>query len=98
MDEVHRLVPSVSSDSHQVLPNEESQLFKTKTFHQILLGGDQLTAAHCRGRIAARCDDDRSKGCLRGLVPVAEDWHVKYRLCKVSIIYKVLHCYAMDLC
>lgn len=98
MDEVHRLVPSVSTDSHQVLPNGENQLLKTETFHQILLGGDQLTAARCRGSIATRCDDDTSKGHRRGLVPIAEVWHVKYSLCKVSIIYKVLHYYATDLC
>ena len=83
MDEIHNLVPSKSASSLQVLPNGEAQLFEAETYHQILLGGDQLTAARCRGSIAARCDDDTSKGRLHGLVPVAEDWHAKYRLCKV---------------
>lgn len=84
MDKVHSLVPSRSADSQLVLPDGEAESFLAETFHQILIGGDQLTAARCRGSIAARCDDDTRKGHLRGLVAVSEDWHAKCCLCKVS--------------
>jgi len=85
MDEVHSFVPSNSAESQQVLDNGETESIVAENFHQILFGGDQLTVARCRGSIAARCDDDTMKGRLHGLVPVSEDWHAKYRLCKVSV-------------
>ena len=65
------------------------QAFIGETFHQILLGGDQLTAARCPGSAAARSDSDtrrQSKQRLHGLIPLSEYWHAKLRLCKVRII------------
>ena len=76
MDQLHKLVPCKTTQSNYTLPDGEVQSFLGETFHQLLLGGDQLTAA--------RCDSDTKKERLYGLVPVSEDWHGKYRLCKVK--------------
>lgn len=84
MDELHKLVPSKITQSNYTLPDGDVQSFLGETFHQLLLGGDQLTAARCRGSAAARCDSDTKKERLYGLMPVSEDWHAKYCLCKVS--------------
>ena len=35
---------------------------KAKAFNQFLVGGDQMTAAHCCGSIAAHCDNDTRRG------------------------------------
>ena len=43
-------------------------------FHRILIGGDQLMVAWCRGAAAARSDHRISMECLCGLVSVSEDW------------------------
>jgi len=46
-------------------------------FHKILLGGDQLTAAWCRGGGAVQSDHRTSLEHLDGMMPVCEDWHAK---------------------
>ena len=75
------------AQSNYRLPDGDVQSFVGETFRQLLLGGDQLTAARCRGSAAARCDSDTKKERLYGLIPVSEDWHGKYRLCKVCYMY-----------
>ena len=86
MDKLHNLVPGKTTQSNFILPDGDNELFLGETFHQLLLGGDQLTAARCRGSAAARCDSDTKKSRLYGLVPVSEDWHAKFCLCKVCYI------------
>ena len=101
MDQVHKLVPCKTTQSNYRLPDGDVQSFVGETFHQLLLGGDQLTAARCRGSAAARCDSDTKKERLYGLIPVSEDWHGKYRLCKVCYMYiagllpKICHMYSL---
>ena len=90
MDELHKLVPCKTTQSNYILPDGDVQSFLGETFHQLLLGGDQLTAACCRGSAAARCDSDTKMEHLYGLLPVSEDWHAKYRLCKVYILLYML--------
>ena len=85
MDKLHTLVPSKTTMSNFTLLDGESETFLGETIHQLLLGGDQLTAARCRGSAAARCDTDTKTAHLYGLVPVSEDWHAKFRLCKVRV-------------
>lgn len=58
--------------------------------HQILFGGDQLTAARARGCQEVRINSDTCIGQLTALRPVAEDWHtlvvlltVRYILCTI---------------
>ena len=56
-------------------------------YHQILLGGDQLTVARARGSVAVRADHIAHvcsrRDRLEGLLPVVEDWHAKQCLLKV---------------
>lgn len=44
---------------------------------QLILGGDQLTAARVRGSKRVRSNSQRGCDRLEGLVPVVEDWHAK---------------------
>lgn len=52
--------------------------------HQILIGGDQMTAARIRGCQLIRINSATEQSRLSGLFPVAEDWHTKVILLKVS--------------
>ena len=86
MDKLHTLVPGKTTITHFSLPEEESEEILSETFHQLLVGGDQVTAARCRGSAAARCDIDTKTSRLYGLVPVSEDWHARLCLCKVCYL------------
>jgi L1 cell adhesion molecule like protein len=48
-----------------------------EVFHKVLMGGDQLTVARCRGAHMGRKNETTPSEQLRGLVPVIEDWHAK---------------------
>ena len=52
--------------------------------HQLLFGGDQLTASRARGCKAIRMNSATDTEKLCGLIPVAEDWHTKVTLLEVS--------------
>ena len=52
--------------------------------HQILFGGDQLTAARSRGCAELRINSDTPTGRLKTLIPVPEDWHTLVTLLIVS--------------
>ena len=54
-------------------------------FHNILLGGDQLTCARVRGGQRIRENSCTGRARLEGLVPVIEDWHAKVCLMQVSL-------------
>ena len=54
--------------------------------HQILFGGDQLTAARARGCAELRENSDSLTGRLKTLIPVPEDWHTQVTLLTVCII------------
>ena len=43
----------------------------------ILLGGDQLSTVMARRVISERQNSMTQEQCLKGLVPVVEDWHAK---------------------
>lgn len=51
----------------------------------MLFGGDQLTSARARGAIRARVNSLSSIAHLDGLIPCAEDWHVKLNLLAIII-------------
>ena len=55
-----------------------------ETVHQLLFGGDQLTAARARGCAELRINSDTPTGRLTTLLPVAEDWHTLVTLLTVS--------------
>ena len=85
MDKLHEYVPSKPvTESFPLFADEPDVEIDDEMFHQILLGGDQLTAARARGSIAARQDHITRRERLEGLLPVVEDWHAKQCLLKVQ--------------
>ena len=56
---------------------EEVSTIHNDTFHKILFGGDQLTAARTRGAKRLRSNSERPLDKLEGFEPVCEDWHAK---------------------
>ena len=84
MDKLHEYVPSKPiRESFPLFADEPGVEIDDEIFHQILLGGDQLTVARARGSIGARQDHVTRRERLEGLLPVVEDWHAKQCLLKV---------------
>lgn len=84
MDKIHEYVPSKHvTESFSLFEGEADVEIDEEFFHQILLGGDQLTVARARGSIAARLDHLTRRERLEGILPVIEDWHAKQCLLKV---------------
>lgn len=87
LEDLHQYVPRVSSTSEKSVTvdgtEEVSSIFQD-TFHKILLGGDQLTAARVRGAKKVRSDSERPLHRLEGLEAACEDWHAKGVLLGVS--------------
>ena len=54
--------------------------------HKILFGGAQLTAARMRNAQQARANNDLPSDAFPGIVPVAEDWHVKANFLGVGLL------------
>ena len=50
----------------------------------ILLGGDQFSCSMARRVIADRINSMNDVQCLKGSIPVVEDWHSKLCLLTVS--------------
>jgi len=71
-------VPTRPQEKQLIVSNHSrNTTIEDFNFHKILLGGDQLTAARCRGAAAVRSDHRTSLERLDGMVPVCEDWHAK---------------------
>lgn len=82
----------IMSGLHQYVPAEEapetidsSTDVKEPKNHPLLFGGDLLTAVRARGCQELRINSDSTTGQLRGLIPVAEDWHTTVTLLVVSM-------------
>ena len=91
MDKLHEYVPAKSVKELYDLFNDGNGIeIDEEVFHQILLGGDQLTVARARGSAAIRSDHLTSictrRDRLEGLLPVVENWHGKQCLLKVSLL------------
>lgn len=54
--------------------------------HQVLFGGDQLTVARMRSSQKARMNCENPAEQLRGVVPTAEDWHIKANFLGVCLL------------
>lgn len=65
------LVPTLPVEGHHTLSNGSVIDFDDTRFHELLIGGDQLTVARIRGAHDKRAD--------------REDWHTRMTLMKVSI-------------
>lgn len=84
MESLHQYVPTQSSQLQSTIPgsDEEVELVKD-TFHTVLFGGDQMTAARARGCQNIRKNSERGRDRLEGLKPICEDWHAK--LCLLGV-------------
>ena len=59
MEELHKYVPTVSTTESVMVPGSEEELtIPLDTFHYILFGGDQLTAARARGSQRVRSNSE----------------------------------------
>ena len=66
---------------------------KEDMFHQILLGGDQLSTAMVRRVQAQRRNSTSPFEALNGVIPVCEDWHTKLCLLTVNNFFLVFQEY-----
>ena len=87
MSSLHQYVPTVKYVEDCFIPSTglTTQVPKA-SLHPIIIGGDQLTAARARGAKKAKLHVNSPISRLEGLIPVAEDWHTKVTLLKVSDI------------
>lgn len=88
MDKLHDYVPAKQVvETFDIFEDGNPVEMEECVFHQILLGGDQLTVARARGSAAIHADHIAhictSRDRLEGLLPVVEDWHAKQCLLKV---------------
>ena len=85
---MHRYVPlHAVSKTVEVPGTEGSDRVQVERLHQILIGGDQLTAERVKGAQSLRRNSTHATGRLQGFVPVSEDWHAKVCFLEVGINY-----------
>lgn len=84
LDNLYKYVPR-RSFTESVSVNDEEYSLSTDVTHTILLGGDQMTAARCRGCQSIRSNSTNDSDKLNGFHPVAEDWHTKVILLEVCM-------------
>lgn len=80
-----KLVPTREAKGQHTLPNGISISFDDTRFHEILIGGDQLTVARVRGAQAIRDTHDKRVDRFEGVIPVVEDWHARMTFLKVYV-------------
>ena len=91
MEELQQYVPCVEGEKSVLAEGEtEPDLLKVEHFHTLLFGGDQLTAARCRGAQKIRQNSVCGSGRLEGFVPVVEDWHTRVCLLGVSLSFGLI--------
>ena len=78
MKHVHdHYIPFQEYTEEKMISSGENVTITKAKQHQILFGGDQLTAARMRNAQQARSNKDFPSDAFPGIVPVAEDWHIK---------------------
>ncbi len=88
---LQKYVPSDPVTHQAVLPNGDAYTHQDYKFHPILLGGDQLSVARVRGGQGIRSNHENAKDCLKGFIPVIEDWHACQTLMQVIVIKLAMH-------
>ena len=86
LEYLHEYVPTLEQERtiHDTISGD-TDVHKDQIFHQVLLGGDQLTVARARSCQRGRGNSDSSLSKLSGVVPIAEDWHTAVILLTVSV-------------
>lgn len=86
MKHVHdRYIPFQEYTEEKTISSGETVTITKAKHHQILFGGDQLTAARMRNAQKSRMNKDYPSDELRGIVPVSEDWHIKANFLGVGV-------------
>ena len=83
MSHLHQYVPSVEYDKTVYVTGSGEVEVSEVNLRKILFGGDQLTAARARGAKRARVNSLSGVTRLDGIIPCAEDWHIKLNLLDV---------------
>ena len=86
-----KYVPCTATQHEVIVEGSDSHQQTLTNLHQLLFGGDQLTAAHVRGAIRQRQNSLTAMERLEGLLPVAEDWHAKLCLITVKVCVHCIH-------
>lgn len=84
LSHMHQYVPCKESAKLVYIPSKSEFVLKdSAVINQVLIGGDQLTAARARGAITAMSNSVTPQKRLEGLIPVVEDWHTQVILLEV---------------
>ena len=84
MEHLQQYAPVVSEVGKVSIPGVGEKEVHADNFHNLIFGGDQLTAKCARGSQHVRSNSLRGKDRLEGLKLVVEDWHSKVCLLGVS--------------
>ena len=85
LEHFHAYVPTIRKERrYPITSTSEEAVVNEDRFHQVLLGGDQLTVARVRSCQRGRGNSDSAVKRLNGVLPVAEDWHARVTLLTVS--------------
>lgn len=82
---LHQYIPQSTFYEDRQLSDGTLERVEKANMRQILLGGDQLTAARARSAIKAKMNSQTPAKQLLGIVPVMEDWHTKAHFLGVSL-------------
>ena len=81
LEDLHeRYLPTKPLQETIMLKDGTTRSVDCTKYHQILIGGDQLTVARVRGAVGMRITHDTPLECLTGMLPVVEDWHAGFHL------------------
>ena len=87
LEEFHdKYVPSIPFHNSITLHDGSTRTYDNTQFHNLLVGGDQFTAARARGAITLRLLHSNPVHHLDGITPIVEDWHARMTLVKVVIV------------
>jgi uncharacterized protein YjaG (DUF416 family) len=85
MEHVHQYIPNFTHGSTVYKTGNGEIEVPQESLMKVLFGGDQLTAARGRGAKRARVNSISQISRLEGIIPCAEDFHVKLNFLDVSV-------------
>lgn len=88
---IHQYVPTISYEEMKAISSGEDVTIIKEKLHQILVGGDQMTAARARSAKKAKSNGMTPSKRLEGIIAAHEDWHTKGNLMGVSFNTKQLY-------
>ena len=92
LEDLHeRYLPTKPLQETIMLKDGTTRSVDCTKYHQILIGGDQLTVARVRGAVGMRITHDTPLECLTGMLPMVEDWHGRLTFMKVRELLVIQH-------